>query len=154
LSQELPGIGDVGGLEPNVESRMYAHQMISAHPHVKGSTNDVLIDCIEECYSCAQACTSCADACLGESMVQQLTQCIRLNLDCADICAATGSVATRRSGANEETIMNMLKACAGVCILCGQECRRHAAAHEHCRICADACMACAQLCKKALQSMA
>jgi hypothetical protein len=83
---------------------MHAQEMISTHPHVKGNTNDALIRCIEECYSCAQVCTSCADACLGEDMVQQLTQCIRLNLDCADVCAATGSVATRRTGSNEEVI--------------------------------------------------
>jgi hypothetical protein len=62
---------------------MHAQQMIGTHPHVKGNTNDALIRCIEECFDCAQTCTSCADACLGESMVAQLTQCIRLNLDCA-----------------------------------------------------------------------
>ena len=132
---------------------MYAHQMISTHPHVKGNVNKALIESIEECYSCAQACTSCADACLGEPMVQQLTQCIRLNLDCADICSATGSVSTRRSGSNQESIRSMLRACADICVLCGEECRRHAAAHAHCRICADACMACAQSCERALESM-
>ena len=61
--------------------------MIAAHPEVGGTTNDALIKCIELCYTCAQVCTSCADACLAEENVQILTQCIRLNLDCADICA-------------------------------------------------------------------
>jgi hypothetical protein len=51
---------------------MHAQQMISTHPHVKGSTNEALIRCIEECYDYAQTCTSCADACLGEEMVQHL----------------------------------------------------------------------------------
>ena len=132
---------------------MYAHQMIGAHPHVTGAVNEALIECIEECVSCAQACTSCADACLGEPMVQQLIQCIRLNLDCADISAATASIATRRSGSNEPTIRSMLQACADICVLCGEECRRHAAVHTHCRICADACMTCAQTCERALESM-
>jgi hypothetical protein len=59
---------------------MQAQQMISTHPDLRGSTNDALIGCIEECYSCAQACTSCADACLAEDLVKDLTQCIRLNL--------------------------------------------------------------------------
>src|SRR3546814_1926237 len=54
------------------------------------------------CSSDLQACTACADACLGEQMVQQLTQCVRLNQDCADACAATGAVATRRTGSNEQ----------------------------------------------------
>ena len=44
-------------------------EMIATHPDVKGSTNDALIRCLEECYSCAQTCTSCADACLAEEMV-------------------------------------------------------------------------------------
>ena len=45
---------------------MHAQEIIATHPHVKGNTNEPLIQCIEECYDCAQACTACADACLGE----------------------------------------------------------------------------------------
>ena len=89
---------------------MKAIEMIRTHPDVKGNVNEALIRCIEECYSCAQACTSCADACLAEDMVQQLRQCIRFNLDCADVCAATGAVATRRTGSNEQVIRSMLEA--------------------------------------------
>jgi hypothetical protein len=132
---------------------MHAHQMISTHPHVRGSTNDVLIRCIEHCYDCAQVCTSCADACLGEEQVQQLTQCIRLNLDCADICAATGAVASRRTGSNEDTIRAMLQACALVCRMCGEECRKHAQMHEHCEICASMCEMCGEACREALGSL-
>jgi hypothetical protein len=128
---------------------MHAQQMISTHPHVRGSANDGLIRCIEACYDCAQACTSCADACLGEEMVAQLTQCIRLNLDCADICVATGSVASRRTGTNELIIKRMIEACAEACRLCGDECSKHADKHEHCRICADACLHCEQACHEA-----
>ncbi|WP_149536721.1 four-helix bundle copper-binding protein [Siccirubricoccus phaeus] len=132
---------------------MHAQQMIASHPHVKGSTNDALIRCLEECYSCAQTCTSCADACLGEQMVQQLTQCIRLNLDCADVCAAAGSIATRRTGSNEELIRQMLTACETACRLCGEECERHASQHAHCRICAESCRRCERACAEALRSM-
>ena len=133
---------------------MHAQQMIATHPHVKGNTNDALIRCLEECYSCAQTCTSCADACFGEQMVQQLTQCIRLNLDCADVCAASGSIATRRTGSNEEVIRQMLRACETACRLCGEECERHAGMHEHCRICAESCRGCERACAEALRSMA
>jgi hypothetical protein len=133
---------------------MHVQQMISTHPNVRGSTNDALIRCIEECYDCAQSCTACADACLGEDMVKQLTQCIRLNLDCADVCAATGTVASRRTGANEDVIRQMLKACETACRLCGDECEKHARMHEHCRICAGACRRCQQACAEAMRSMA
>jgi hypothetical protein len=64
---------------------MHARNMISTQPDVKGNMSEVLVRCVEECYACVQACTACADACLAEEMVQQLKQCIRLNLDCADV---------------------------------------------------------------------
>jgi hypothetical protein len=133
---------------------MQAHEMISRHPDVRGNTNDALIDCVEQCYSCAQTCTSCADACLAEDMVQELKQCIRLNLDCADICNVTGRIATRRTGSDEEIIRRMLDTCATACRLCSEECERHAKQHEHCQICAVACRQCMQACLAAMPSVA
>ncbi|WP_158044811.1 four-helix bundle copper-binding protein [Skermanella pratensis] len=132
---------------------MMIREMIGAHPDVKGNINDALIQYIEECYSCAQICTACADACLAEDMVKGLRQCIRLNLDCADICVATGSIASRQTGSNEELIRLTLQACATACRLCGAECDGHASKHEHCRICAESCRRCEQACQAALQSM-
>jgi hypothetical protein len=132
---------------------MHAQQMISTHPHVRGSINDALIRCIEACYDCAQVCTSCADACLGEEMVSLLAQCIRLNLDCADVCVATGSIASRRTGTNELIIKRMIETCAEACRLCGDECSNHSAKHEHCRICADACLYCEQACHEAADTI-
>ena len=127
--------------------------MIAAHPDVKGNTNEALIRSIEECFSCAQSCMSCADACLAEDMVQSLRQCIRLNLDCATVCTATGSVAIRRTGSDEETIAMMLDVCANVCRLCAEECERHADMHEHCRICAESCRRCEAACRDAASSV-
>lgn len=134
---------------------MDAHQMIAAHPDVRGQTNDQLIRAIEEMLNCAQVCTSCADACLAEEMVQQLTQCIRLNLDCADLCFATAKVATRRAGGNVEVIAPLLTACIEACRRCGEECEHHARTMnmEHCRICAEACRRCEQACRAALGTL-
>lgn len=133
---------------------MHVQEMIRTHPHVQGNANEALIRCVEECYDCAQSCTACADACLGEQSVQQLTQCIRLNLDCADVCAATGALATRRTGSDEEIIRLMLQACEAACRVCGEECERHAGDHEHCRTCAESCRRCQQACQEAARSMA
>jgi hypothetical protein len=85
-------------------------------------------------------------------MVEELRQCIRLNLDCADVCLATATVASRRTGSNEEVIRKMLEACAAACRLCGEECGRHASKHEHCRICADACRRCEKACQAAVKT--
>ncbi len=132
---------------------MHAQEMISTHPRVQEKNNEALIRCIEECYDCAQTCTSCADACLGEPMVQELTQCIRLNMDCADICMAAGTVLSRRTGSNNGVVAHMIEACIAACRTCGDECERHAAFHEHCNICAKACRRCEQACVQALHGM-
>lgn len=129
---------------------MQAQDMIATHPHVAGAADAALIRCIEECFACAQACTACADACLGEESVGELTQCIRLNLDCADVCSATGTVATRQTGTNQDTLRAMIAACSVACRSCGEECARHAAHHRHCQICAVACKRCEEACRAAL----
>jgi hypothetical protein len=35
---------------------------------------------------------------------------------------------------------------------CARECERHAAMHEHCRLCAEACRACERACGELLTS--
>lgn len=132
---------------------MLVQEMISSHPGMRGKTSDALLRCIEECYACAQTCTACADACLAEEDVRELRRCIRLNLDCADICAASGAIATRRTRSDETAIVEVLAACAAACHLCAAECVRHAGRHEHCRICADACHRCEQECEGAIQAI-
>jgi hypothetical protein len=83
----------------------------------------------------------------------ELVQCIRLNLDCADICAAVGAVASRRTGSNHDVMRRSLDLCAEACRYCAAECERHAEAHEHCRICADACHTCDAACRTAMQAV-
>jgi hypothetical protein len=132
---------------------MHIQQMIAvhpaAHPRVGGKLDDALMRCIDACCDCAQTCVSCADACLAEKSVANLTQCIRLNLDCADVCKATAGIAIRRTGRNEAVVKRLLEVCAEACRACGEECRRHAGMHDHCRICADACKRCEQACREA-----
>jgi hypothetical protein len=132
---------------------MYAREMLSTHPDVKGNISEPLIACIEHCYSCAQTCTSCADACIAEEMVAQLRQCIRLNLDCADICIATGSLASRHVGSNQELLRSVIEACAHACRVCAEECEKHAAHHAHCKVCAQECRRCEQACITAIRSV-
>jgi hypothetical protein len=132
---------------------MLAREMISTHRDVRGNVNDALVRCIEQCYICAQTCNACADACLAEDSVQQLRQCIRLNADCADICMATGNLASRRTGSNEPVLKQLLELCSNACRICADECQRHAAQHEHCRVCADECRQCQKACEEAAMSI-
>jgi hypothetical protein len=132
---------------------MAVEEMIKTHPHAPQADRDALVQCIEQCSSCATTCTSCADSCLGEEMVQELVRCIRLDLDCADICEATGRVLTRQTSFELEVARDMLEACAGACRVCADECERHAEQHKHCRLCAEVCGRCEQACNGLVSTM-
>jgi hypothetical protein len=128
-------------------------RMLEAHPVHAAFSMDELADCISHCFGCAQICSTCADACLHEDMVKELARCIRLNLDCADVCVATGKVLSRMGGASDELLRDQLKACMAACDICGKECNLHKH-HEHCVICAESCFHCKSACGKMLSGIA
>jgi len=133
----------------------YAHQMIDAAPRRPAPPFDdvaALVAAIDACLECAQACAGCADACLSEDRVADLRRCIRLNADCADVCAATVAVLTRAGEGTEAVVRALLVACMEVCRACGQECANHAQTHEHCAVCADACRRCEAACEMLLRA--
>lgn len=141
---------------------MHVREMLTTHPHAQGQAlqaisdegMQTLADCVAACYDCAQACTSCADACLGEQDVEMLRRCIALNLMCADVCLATGAVATRLTERSETVLAAQLRACAEACRACGDECEKHAGHMEHCKVCASACRECQQACEGLLRRIA
>jgi hypothetical protein len=132
----------------------HVQDMLKTHPVQSQMDTAALAACIEACFNCAQTCTICADACLGESMVQELVRCISLNLDCADVCGATGRMVSRRTAGEERLWRDQLQACITACEVCGAECERHASMHEHCRVCAEACHNCAEACRRLLDTIA
>lgn len=129
-------------------------QMLEAYPQSINLDRAKLAATIDALVTCSEACTACADACLSESMVAELTKCIRTNMDCADICDTTSRVLSRHTGYDANLSRAMLEACATACKACGDECGSHADMHEHCRICADACRACERACRDLLATMA
>jgi len=130
----------------------YARQMLDAYPRTVVDSG-VLAATIEALLDCGQACTACADADLSERHVTELVTCIRLNLDCADVCAATASVLSRRPAYDANATRRLVKACIAICRACGDECERHAGMHEHCRVCAEACRRGEQACNELLDTM-
>lgn len=127
--------------------------MLATHPSARDVELTALASCVDACFECAATCTSCADACLGEATVAELVRCIRLNLDCADVCEATGRVLTRQTEREPEVARLMLEACAHACRVCADECDRHAGHHEHCRVCAEACRRCEEACRALLSDL-
>lgn len=128
--------------------------MLDTYPRdlARGDRNE-LAECIDACFDCEQTCTACADACLAEDMVADLRTCITTNLDCADICGATGRILSRQTGNDVGVIRAVLEACRAACKACGDECAEHASMHEHCRLCAEACRRCEQACDALLSSL-
>ncbi|MCD0447345.1 hypothetical protein LO763_27385 [Glycomyces sp. A-F 0318] len=132
---------------------MIASEMLETYPaDLGGIDREKLAACIGECFACAQACTACADACLSESDVGALVKCVRSNLDCADVCAATGRVLSRHTGYDANVTRAVLEACAAACKACGDMCAEHEHM-AHCRHCADKCRACERACRDLLASL-
>lgn len=122
-----------------------AKEMLQTHPNSGLIHKEMFAACIRECFDCAQACTGCADACLSERDSQQLVSCIRINLNCADVCIATGRVLARPTEPEWGLLYNQLQACIVACQACAVECERHSH-HPHCQLCAQACRRCEQAC--------
>ena len=131
----------------------YARQMLATYPSDLAVDAGVLAAAIDALNSCAQACTADNEADLSEPSLAELIKCIRLCLDCADVCIATVSVVTRQAQYDANVTQPLLQACVAICKSCGDECERHAHKHEHCRVCAEACRRCEQACRQLLAVM-
>ena len=131
----------------------YARQMLDTYPRALDVDAGVLAAAIDAMTDCAQACIADTDADLGEQDVTDMIRCIRLCLNCADVCSATVGVTSRPTEYDPNVTRPLLEACAAICKSCGDECERHARMHEHCRVCAEACRRCEQACRDLLHAM-
>jgi hypothetical protein len=132
----------------------HAKQILETHPTGSVIEAEVLLACIDACFDCAQSCTACADADLAEDDVTTMIRCIRLCLDCTDVCIATGQVLSRQTEFDPELARSVVQACLQACRTCAEDCERHAAHHEHCRICAETSRLCEQTCVGVLALLA
>jgi len=131
----------------------YASQLLDAYPRTFNVDARVLAATIDALNDCAQACTADADDDLSESNVADLVKCIRLCLDCADICTTTAGVISRQTEYDANVTKPMLEACMAACKSSGDECERHAMMHAHCGVCAQACRRCEQACRELMMAM-
>jgi hypothetical protein len=131
----------------------YARQMLGTYPGAVSADADLLATTIDALNDCAQACIADTDADLSEHDVAEMILCIRLCLDCGDICTATAGVISRQATYDAGVARPLLEACAAICKSCGDECEQHARMHEHCRVCAEACRRCEQACRELLDAL-
>ena len=90
---------------------------------------------------------------MAEDDVVEMRRSIRLCLDCADVCTATGRVLSRQTEYAAETARVQVRSCRELCAACAEECERHADHHEHCRICAEECRRCEETCDAVLDAI-
>ena len=129
----------------------YARQMLDTYPRTFNVDADLLAAAIDALDDCAQACNADNTADLSEQNVVEMVTCIRLCLDCVDVCTATSRVIGRQTEYDASLTRPLLESCVAVCRSCGDECERHAHM-PHCRVCAEACRRCEQACRELLES--
>ena len=76
----------------------YARQLLDTYPASIGADGGLLATTIDALGDCAQACTTDVDADLSEQNVAEMVTCIRLCLECTDVCTATIGVISRPGG--------------------------------------------------------
>ena len=130
----------------------YARQLLDSYQGTVNMDVALLAAAIDAINDCAQACIADTDADLGEQDVTEMVKCIRLCLDCVDVCTATAAVISRPADYDADVTRPLLQACVAICKSCGDECERHAH-YEHCRICGEACRRCEQACRELLDAM-
>jgi hypothetical protein len=128
----------------------YARQLLDTYPGTVNADAGVLAATLDALSDCAQACAADADADLSEQNLAEMVRCIRLCLDCTDVCTATLGVVSRQTDYDPTITRPLLEACVATCKSCGDECARHAPHYEHCRVCEQACRRCEQACQEVL----
>jgi Domain of Unknown Function (DUF326) len=131
----------------------YASQLLTTYPRAFSVDTGVLAAAIDALDDCAQACAADTAADLSEQNVTEMIKCIRLCLDCTDICTTTAAVVSRLVTYDADVTGPLLEACVAICKSCGDECERHARMHAHCRVCAEACRRCEQACRELLNAL-
>ena len=150
------GMREFGGLPPSPHregTMSYARQMLETYPRGLNVDPGVLAATIDALNDCTQACAADADADLSEPNVAELVKCVRLCLECTDVCGATVGVVSRQAEYDANVAKPLLEACVASCKSCGDECEQHARMHEHCRVCAEACRRCERACRELLAAM-
>jgi hypothetical protein len=112
-----------------------------------------LAHCIEVFLRCSISCTACADECLDEPDIALLRRCVRLNLDCADVCGTAARLLSRRGDPDLPTLRAQLESCVDIASRCASENQKHADDFEYCKLTAEMCLACGHEAEAALNML-
>ncbi|MET9827803.1 ferredoxin [Streptomyces sp. NPDC006385] len=107
-----------------------------------------LVQFLEDRFACAQACTDCARACaLRASLVdpdgtQEQEVVRRKGILCAEVCDATCRVLAEQNQLDEAALRVQLEWTRAVCLECAQAFDRYPGAEDAAKACRDCARAC------------
>ena len=99
---------------------------------------EVLCALVAECVECGALVTACADSDLTEPELRALAVEARCELDCASLCRDIGGSMAAQDSPDLQLIYGAIAFCSAACVLCAEECDRHAARDEQCSTCSEA----------------
>lgn len=109
---------------------------------------DVYSELVESLENCDAVCNNCAVSSLNEKDSRALTNCIKLNLDCADVC----HLALRQLARNSKYAVLIVEICMKICAECAEECKKYD--NDQCRLSTGACRRCENHCRNYLVQVA
>ena len=128
-------------------------EILSSAPQPLTVDVALVAEAIDAATACAVVCSACASACLSEPDAAQMAQCVRDDLDCADLCGVTARHLARLNASDRQLTIAVLAACIEACVQCAGSCAPHREHHEHCRLCEQACNRCEAACQALLDAI-
>ena len=93
-------------------------------------------------YECQTKCKSCFNRCLEEQSLDVMRKCLKVTVECANVCELTASSIMFEGDFSPE----MLDICISSCEACRIECSTHN--NIYCAECAAMCGECSEACRK------
>jgi hypothetical protein len=128
-------------------------EVLSSVPQTLTVDASLVAAAIDAANACAVACSACASACLSEPDAAAMAQCVRDDLDCADLCGVTARHLARLNASDRQLTIAVLTACIEACVQCAGSCAPHRDSHSHCRLCEQACNRCEAACQALLDAV-
>lgn len=128
-------------------------EMLSSAPQPLTVDASLVAEAIDAASACAIVCSACASACLSEPDAAQMAQCVRDDLDCADLCGVTARHLARLNASDKQLTLAVLAACIEACVQCAGSCAPHRDHHDHCRLCEQACNRCEAACQALVDAL-
>lgn len=126
----------------------YLKATLQSHPNPVTQLTERLPELLATLSECALTCRACADACLSEDSVEELTDCIRSDILCAEVCQTFANLLTYPGTPDDLVLRGLADVCEDACRACADDCEEHAERHEHCAQCARICRECERACSE------